>query len=161
MAAQLIRDNEHNSNKLLTDQHLLALNTHRDFEPVSMNDLNYERISYLALFPKFIINFQNFVRKLIVKHDVHFSVKLRYIGYLSCIVAFSQNNQKFIDEMRSCFDLALYVRATSVTQGTQSAVESVAIGCSLDFEDFDPSELNLFKENNETLIKAIYLLLKR
>ena len=151
MIAHLAQFNEHNFGNLMNDQLVLALHSHRDINNVTIQDLDYKTLKDFVLFPNFTLNFDSFVHKLVLEHEVAFNVKLRYLAFLTSTKIFTARDNEVINEnLKYCFNLLLFVRASTSHEHLESKI----------FPDF--LELPIFHniEDKFLFLKAIRMLLE-
>lgn len=151
MIAQIYSNTTNASNKLATDQHLLSLCSHCDANGISLAELDFDKLKLCVLFPNFAVNLEIFVQELIMDKLSPIQTKFRYLSYLLCVKNFSaKNNQEIEHNMKSCFDMALFVkfRNNSSCENDQLNNES----------EFFPLELPIFRDEQHHLLKAILVL---
>lgn len=149
MIAHLLQLNEQNFGNTMSDQLVLAMQSHRDINTVMTQDLDYSTLSYYVLFPNFAANFDDFVHKLVLERGVSLNVKLRYLSFLIIVKVFMAKDCKAITEnLKYCFDLILYLRAS--TSNEDYWTERV--------NDFlEPPLLN---NNEDKILQAIRIILE-
>lgn len=149
MIAHLAQLNEHNFGTLMNDQFALALNSHRDLNNVMIQDLDYKTLEDFVLFPNFTLNFDSFVHKLVLEHDVALNVKLRYLAFLTSAKMFTARDKGLInDNLKYCFNLLLFVRASTSHEHLETNYHP------------DFLELPIFHNIEYKLLKAIRMLLE-
>lgn len=152
MAAQMAQDFQSILEKNLNDQHFSAMHAHIDmFDYTSFQNFDYSKLRCFLLFPNFLSHFKKKSMELIKKKQTLLSTKLRAVGYLTLSLVFlAQNHDDFINELKFCFDLAFYLRASDNLYTTE-----------LESENFDPRDIPFFQQNMDgsTLKKALFLLL--
>lgn len=98
----------------MSDQLVLAIQSHRDINTVMIQDLDYSTLSYFVFFPNFIVNFDDFVHKLVLERGVSLNVKLRFLSFLVIVKIFMAKDSKEITvNLKYCFDLIFYLRAST------------------------------------------------
>lgn len=149
MIAHIAQLNEQNFGSLMTDQLVIALHSHLDINNVTIQDLNYETLKCFVLFPNFNLNFDSFVHKLVLEREVALNFKLRYLAFLTSTKVFTaKDNEAVYNNLKYCFNLLLFVRASTSHEHLETA----------DFPDF--SEFPIFDKIECKLLKAIRMLLE-
>ena len=147
MIAQMAKSNEPGFGNLMSDHLDLALQSHRDANSITIQDLDYNILKDFVLFPNFIYNFESFVHKLVLEQKVESNVKLRYLAFLTSTT--SKDDEAIKESIKYCFNLLLFVRAEA------SSIEH------FEAKNFpDVLELPIFDVVEDEFLKAIQILLK-
>lgn len=150
MIAQLYRDSNMPLSKFNSDQHFLSLSSHCDINGISFQELDYDKLKAFVLFPNFLFNLEIFLQNLISGKSGPVQTKLRYLSYLLCVkIFFAKNVQQIEDAMKSCFDMALFVKFCNPSSENDQ-IDS----------EFSPLELPIFQDRENDLLKAILVLLQ-
>lgn len=152
MLAQIANKTEH-SNKLLTEQHVASIRSHKDINIVTFAEIDYNHLNYLILQPNFLQKFETFVLDIIFDIEAPFNDKIRLLGYLTSVRMFNaKTRQQAEDSMKQCFDTLLYLRfsengVTSLSKQSQNR------------DKFNPDEIPIFRKPENDIIKSILMLM--
>lgn len=153
MVAQIAQVFQSSQSKIFTGQHFSAIHSHMDLlDYTNISDIDSSKLNYYLLLPGFTRIFKESAVKLILEKKTAPHIKHRLLGHLTCSLVFLAQSQKdLIENLKDCFDIALYVRATENCPVNESKLSS-----------FDPHLIPYFQNilDADALSKAIHLLLE-
>jgi hypothetical protein len=125
-----------------------AMESHLDLNTITFQGIDLDNIGNFILLPSFVEDFKKYVNVLIRDRNANYQTKLRFLYYLLCVASFSSRTRSiFISSLRYIFNLVLYVK--SFEKLNSEKIKNV----------FPFSECEFFRQNTDSLSKAILMLL--